>query len=284
MTCSLRAILFGFLMVALPLTANAGHKPLWEAYIGLTGLQVPHYRGSDSAHNYLIPTPIFIYRGEHFKVNESGVKGLLFTSDKVKLDISLAMSLPASSDSEDARAGMPKLEPTLEVGPSLITQLWLADNKQSDISLHLPLRMAFSFDDLDVEDQGLILSPYLRWRQKRNQWTTGVSLGVSYADAHYHNYYYEVDPTYATPTRPAYQSSGGYSGTRLTLSVSKHFKKSWIAAFARYETLDSTVFEDSPLVERDEYLLFGLVYTHLIAKSKRKSTHSEYILDAEIDE
>ena len=277
------AVITFIALYSLASTSVADHKPLWEIHLGATGLTVPHYRGSDSNHTYLLPTPMFIYRGERIKINESGVKGLLFSTDKIKLDISLAMSLPASSDENDARSGMPKLEPTLEVGPSLVSQLWLAKDKQSDVSLHLPLRQAFSFDDLDVQDQGLIFSPFLRWRLKHNQWITSASLGTSYANANYHNYYYEVDPEYVTPTRAEYHSSSGYSGSRLTLTVTKHFKKSWLAVFARYETLNDTVFEDSPLVERDDYLLFGAVYTYIIAQSKEKSGHSEYVLDSETE-
>ncbi len=261
------------------LSTHADHKPLWELQAGLGMLQIPYYRGSASKHNYILPIPTFIYRGEYIKASEDGVKGLLYSSDRFKLDISMAMSFAASSDENGARAGMPKLEPTLEVGPSLITTLWRSENKQSGLWFKLPLRMTFSFDDFNIRDQGLITSPTLFWQHKRNAWKWGISLGVSYADENYHDYFYGVEERYVTDTRTEYNASAGYSGQHVSLSVTKHAKQSWFGAFVRAENLKGTVFDDSPLVEQNDYLVFGILYTRLVAKSKRGSVHSEHEID-----
>ena len=271
LSCSL------ILLIVTQQLALADHKPLWELHAGIATLQVPHYRGSEAEHNFIIPFPGLIYRGEKLKASEDGVRGLLFSSERNLLDISFGMGLPASSDENDARHGMPKLETSLEVGPSFVSRLWQSEQGNTGIWLNAPLRMAFSFDDFDIKDQGLIFSPYLHWRHKQNQWKWGIALGLSYADENYHNYFYEVDQRYATPTRPEYHPSSGYSGERVTLSVTKHFKKSWLAVFMRYENLSNAVFKNSPLVETETYQVFGLVYTHLITESKQRSHHSEHI-------
>ena len=278
-------IKFGFLLILIYSfsygAAHSDHLPLWEIHAGVAAIQVPHYRGSESEHSYAIPFPGIIYRGEKLKASEDGVKGILYSGDRHKLDISLASGLPASSDENDARAGMPRLEPTIEIGPSVISELWHSNEKDMGVWLNLPLRMAFSFDDLDVSDKGLIFSPFIKWQLKENNWKWGVALGVSYADENYHNYFYEVDGQYETATRPEYHASSGYSGTRITLSATKRFKQSWFAAFARFEDLRNTVFEDSPLVERNDYMVFGLVYTYLIAQSEESSHHSEHIINGD---
>jgi outer membrane scaffolding protein for murein synthesis (MipA/OmpV family) len=257
----------------------ADHQPLWEVHAGIGTLHVPHYRGSDSRHHYTVPFPSFIYRGEYIKAGEEGLKGLLYSSERISLDISMALGLPASSEGRDARTGMPDLKPTLEFGPSLIAQLWEAPNKQTGLWLNLPLRETFSFDDFDINGEGLIFSPYLQWRHKTGDWRFSASFGVSYADEDYHNYFYEVEPIYVTTNRPEYHPSGGYSGNRITLTATKRFKNSWIGAFIRYDTLTNAVFEDSPLVERDDYFAFGVAYTHILAKSQKTSIHSDLITE-----
>ncbi|MBV1733445.1 MAG: MipA/OmpV family protein, partial [Hydrogenophaga sp.] len=49
-------------------TAHAAEeKPLWEAGIGVATVSFPAYRGSDQHHNFLLPSPYFVYRGEFLK-------------------------------------------------------------------------------------------------------------------------------------------------------------------------------------------------------------------------
>ena len=85
----------------------AEQLPLWEANIGLTGMQLPHYRGSDSYTTRAIPFPSFVYRGEWFKASDGKIQGLFYSSEDLVIDISLSGSLPASADYNSVRIGMP---------------------------------------------------------------------------------------------------------------------------------------------------------------------------------
>jgi hypothetical protein len=63
-----------------------------------------------------------------------------------------------------------------------------------------------------------------------------LSLGPIFATSRYRDYFYEVKPQFTTSGRPEYESDPGYSGSRLTLSVTRNFGEFVLAGFARYDT------------------------------------------------
>ena len=58
--------------------------------MGLTVLRLPHYRGSDQSHGWLLPLPYFVYRGEFLKADREGAHAMLYESGSVNIDMSLA--------------------------------------------------------------------------------------------------------------------------------------------------------------------------------------------------
>ena len=120
MKTALRSIAKYFpLLLFIPLLGHAHELPLWEAGGGAAVIDFPDYRGSDERHTFVLPVPYVVYRGEFLKIDRERVRGLFFKTDKAELDISLNGSVPVKSADNRARQGMPDLEPTLEVGPSL---------------------------------------------------------------------------------------------------------------------------------------------------------------------
>jgi len=87
-------------------------------------------------------------------------------------------------------------------------------------------------------------------------WHFGAAVGPLFADRRYNDYYYTVDPQFATAQRPAYQAPAGFDGMQVLLSTSRRFKNWWVGAFVRYQSLDGAVVRDSPLV-RQRYALAG---------------------------
>lgn len=255
--------------------AWAEHLPVWEVSAGLAGMRLPHYRGSDSYSTLALPFPAIIYRGEHLKVGDGRIQGLLYTSKAVTLDFSLAASLPASPDDNGARRGMSRLDPTFEIGPSLISRLWLSENKKTRLSLELPIRAAFSIneDDLSLSDHGWTFAPFINIKHRYDHSRWELSLGPIYATRRYHSYFYDVSTADSISTRPTYNASKGYSGSRITLLVDKKFNKFSIIGLLRYDMLSNAVFMDSPLIERSDNLSAGLVIMWQIAKSTRSTDH-----------
>lgn len=250
--------------------AHAGELPRWEVGLGLAGLSIPDYRGSDQRRGYVLPLPYIQYRGDVFRIDREGAHGKLFTSERVKLEVSLAAGPPAKSDKSDARAGMPNLDPTVEAGPSL--QLYLARNETRDRvwSVQLPLRAAAAVDLHHVQRIGWVFAPNLNFDalNVRGGWDVGVAAGPIYATEDYHDYYYEVAPAFATATRPAYDARAGYSGSRFTLTASRRFPRFWVGAFARYDNLSGAVFADSPLVKKKDSFMAGAGIAWILATSR----------------
>ena len=264
--------LIAVLLASVAGTSIAEEKPLWELGFGFFTLTSPDYRGSDESRGYLLPFPYIVYRGDIIRISRSGIYGRLFETDRVNLDLSADGSVPTDSSKNSARQGMPDLDATFEVGPALEVCLWQTCNGDRKLQFRLPVRAVFSTDFGSIESRGGSAHPHLNFDIKNigpgGGWNFGVAAGPLYATDRFHDYYYEVAPLYATGARPAYDARGGYSGSRLTLALSKRFARIWFGAFARYDTLAGAKFENSPLVRSDHAFMAGFSVAWIFAESE----------------
>jgi len=259
------------LLLTVSHSAHAQKLPLWEIGVGLGALYLPFYRGASQTKTYALPYPYLVYRGKYLEIDAGSVRGHLFETKRTLLDLSLAAGIPVPSDEDGARVGMPRLDPTLELGPSLEVHLWHHKMKRRSLTLNFPLRSSFSVSLDHIAQQGWSFSPYLEYAIKSSRhgdWKASLALGPLYADSDYHNYYYQVDAGYASASRPEYNASGGYSGSRVTFTVTKNIGDLWLGGFIRYDDLDGAVFKDSPLVTEGSYMAMGVALTWVFAKSE----------------
>ena len=122
---------------ALPAVAD---QPLWELGLGVAGLRLPHYRGSDQSYNLLLPLPYVAYNGRFLRADREGARAVLLEGERVDVDFSLAATAPTSSRNNDARRGLPDLAPTVEIGPNV--NFRLASASAWKLDLRLPARLA----------------------------------------------------------------------------------------------------------------------------------------------
>lgn len=248
-------------------------KPLWEAGVGVAALSFPAYRGSENQHNFLMPTPYFVYHGEFLKADRHGIRGDLFDSDRVDLALSVSASPPTSSKDAPIRAGMPDLKPTVEVGPKIEFTLWRTENRARFVKLRMPLRAALTVEG-SPRDAGWIFSPDLNIDitdlPSLPGWNLGLVAGPYFATRRQHEFFYTVPEQYATATRPAYTAKGGYSGTTFLIGMSKRFDKTWVGFFARYDALSNAAFEDSPLARRKHMVAGGIGVSWVLDESKTR--------------
>ncbi len=246
---------------------HAEEVPQWEFGMGVGGLSIPHYRGSDQRKNYLAPIPYLRYNGKRLKVDREGGRFFFYDSAVTKLDVSAAFSFPVDSKDNEAREGMPDLQPVLEVGPRVQFYLYESEDRATRFRIGLPLRMAIATNIKKTNNIGWVFSPYIQLRYYR-YWESAVSIGPLWATESYHDYFYQIDPQYATPDRPVYDARGGYSGSRITVSATKRFDKIWFGMFARYDNLAGAVFRDSALVKQDDSFMVGFALSWVFAKSR----------------
>jgi len=246
--------------------------PLWELGLGAAVLRLPDYRGSDESRSYLLPLPYVVYRGDWLRADRDGARALLVKTDRFKVDLSVAASVPTHSEDNAARSGMPDLPGAFEIGPNVNVELFESAGRGVRLDLRLPLRAAIGVQR-SPDVLGLTFSPNLNLDLRGVAgWNVGVLGGPLFGDRRYHRHFYGVDPAYATAQRPAYGARGGYAGWRALSAVSRRVGNLWIGGFVRYDSLRGAVFADSPLVRRDHDLTAGIGVSWVFATSDRRVT------------
>lgn len=244
-------------------------RPKWELGVGLGVLSLPHYRGSDQRTEYAAPIPYVRYSGKRLKVDKEGGRFYFYNGDDVKIDLSTAFSFPVDSEDNRARQGMPDIDAIIELGPRIQFNLYESDDKNLRFRFGLPLRAAVATDIGHTKAIGWVFSPYLQLRFYSG-WESAISIGPVWASEEYHDYFYEVAPEYATSTRPAYNAKAGYSGSRITITVSKRFNRLWFGFFAKYDNLNNATFIDSPLIRQNDSLMVGAALSWVFKESKQR--------------
>ena len=78
-----------------------------------------------------------------------------------------------------------------------------------------------------------------------------------------------MEKAYERSNRPAYTAGGGYSGSTLTVGLSKKIKRFIFNAFVSADFLQGAVFEDSPLVKTKTSWMGGFAITWVFMKSDK---------------
>lgn len=261
--------------------AHAFHLPKWEVGVGVAALRLPAYRGAKTIKEIVLPFPYVTYRGERLRVDEEGIRSKLLEGSRYRLDFSLAGNIPVQDDDVAARSGMPGLDPVGEIGPTLDWSVWETPRSwgtgQASLLLRLPMRAVFSVGEPLLAHRGWVFSPSLdlvyqqRGARQLQRWA--LSAGPLFATRKYHEYFYDVKAEFANASRPQYQAEAGYSGSRITLSLTVNRKDWFLGGFARYDTLSQAVFVDSPLVETENYFAMGFAVSRILSSAARGAAH-----------
>lgn len=255
---------------------NAGpawaERPLWELGAGATALSWPAYPGSAERTFFALPFPYVVYRGAFLRAEGQQVRGLFFDTDRLELDVSGSGSPSVDSDDVPVREGMPDLDLSFELGPSL--KAYLYRGRRDTLTAALNLRALMSLDFPDMSYQGLLLNPALQW--ERN-WlptlATGAVLNLRFADSGYHDYFYAVAPEFATASRPEYAARAGYNGTSFALFGELRLRRDWrLRLVADVRSLHGAAFRDSPLVERRHGFSVHLMVSRIFLRSARSAS------------
>jgi len=267
----------GVLLAAFSLQAAAADEgkdkqpPVWDFGLGIGAVSFADYRGADTTHVYVLPVPYLYYRGNFLKADRNGIRGKLFRQDWIELNISAAATTPVRRNA--TRAGMPDLRSTVEIGPSIDLHLFKSADERIKFDVRLPLRGVFTVQ-ARPHSIGAVFAPNAAIDIKDvlgfQGWYFGALAGPIFADHRYHDYFYTVAPSFATPQRPAYEASAGYSGSEFLVALSKRYPQFWVGAYVRHDTLAGAVFENSPLVKRDNYWASGVGMAWIIRQSKQR--------------
>jgi outer membrane scaffolding protein for murein synthesis (MipA/OmpV family) len=246
---------------------------LWEAGLGIAAIYFPHYRGSEQSRAYVLPAPYFVYRGDFFKADRNGVRGIFYRDDLVDLNMSVGASLPVDSEDTRAREGMTDLDPSIELGPSLDITLWRSANRRAKLDLRTPLRGAITISS-HPKFIGFQFFPHLNLDfpdpAGYTGWNLGVLAGPVFTDSRYNRYFYEVARSSPPLRAPRTRRPGAASRHAIHRRALEALPKVWVGGFARYDTLQGARFEESPLVTSKHYFAAGIAVSWIFGESSQR--------------
>jgi hypothetical protein len=206
-------------------------KPLWEFGVGAFSGWLPDYPAAGQNTVRTIAVPVPIYRGDILRVggeeNRGAVSGRFIKNDRFEFDVSLSGAFPVDSGSNNARRDMPDLDYLFGIGPQLRFKL-INEPGRRKLNFNVQARAVYSTDLSSIDSRGYVFNPKLNYtRQHVSDLDLNVftSVGPIFATEKLMDYFYQVDPEFVTPTRPAYDADAGYLGSNMTLGVSKRFNK-----------------------------------------------------------
>jgi outer membrane protein len=242
-------------------------QPLWEAGMGVGVLRLPHYRGSDQSHTWVLPVPYVVYRGDLLRADRDGARARLFNDERFDVDVSAAATAPTRSEDNRAREGMPDLAPTVEIGPNI--NYTLSRGEQWKLQARLPIRAAFTLES-GPDMIGWMATPNVNLDMRVHGWNVGMLTGPIFGTRRINGYFFDVAPEFATAERPAYQSRGGYAGWRLLGAVSRRLGDFWVGGYVSGDSVRNARFHDSPLVRQRETVAFGIAVSWIFAESDQR--------------
>lgn len=256
-------------------TGALADEPLWEIGAGVGAASFPEYRGSNERSGFVVPIPYIAYRGERFKVDREGARGLLANTPQYEIDLSVDGAVPVESSKDGPRAGMEELDPVVELGPSFDWRL--GQSERGRWTLRLPLRAAIATDIQSTSQVGWTFSPMVRFRSPRfaGAWDFRFDAGPVFGSRDFHAYYYDVGAGDVRPGRERFRAPAGYSGLSLRLGSARRFGRIWVGGFMRYDNLAGAAFEDSPLVETRHALSAGFGISWVFRQSRERAGRAE---------
>ena len=201
-------------------------EPLWEVGVGGFTAYVPDYPAAEESRFIGLGVPYAIYRGDLVRIGEDSLATVVpLDEDRYELDLSFDAAFRADSDGNEAREGMPDLDFLLEAGPQLIVRIAQWDQgagQASRLEFALQVRAVASTDFGSLDHRGFVLQPGLTYEHDRIADTpvdASVSVAPIWATERLHDFFYEVDPEFATAERPAFDAGGGYLGTEVDVAL-----------------------------------------------------------------
>ena len=231
---------------------------LWGIRLVAFGQNFPAYPSSSDQNLTLLPLPYPVYRGKIFSFGEDLediANGQILSTQRFNLSVGLSANFPESSENLSGRTGMPDLDFLIEAGPELSVALSGQPEDDRELVLALQLRAAVSIKELDANGRGFVFSPELEYLV-RDFWDSKSELrfrvSPTWATSDYTDFFYGVDPEYATPDRPSFDAASGYVNTEFLVGLNRKITdRLEFRGSIRLWVNKGSANEASPLYQRD---------------------------------
>ena len=250
-------------------------EPLWEAGFVTAAFSGPAYPAADDETTAAFISPYVIYRGDIFSVGDEGAfRALAFANDRIELDLSLGASLPANSQDDADRTGMPDLDFLFEIGPQLIWHAGRHDYGKWEGLFDVKLRARSVISLADFDTKGFLFEPsfvYELQSKTHRHLSWQADLELLYGNQRLNRYFFEVAEAYETPSRPLYAAEAGYIGAEIGLGLSYPVNDNLrLFIGGNVELYDSAANQDSPLFKEDVAYSGGMVLVYSFYESQAR--------------
>ena len=251
-------------------------KSTFEFGVAAAALQVPAYPSSSVKNDRFFGAPWIIYRGDRLQVKEGGVELKAFQSKKLIVDVGIGAALGSDASDTPLRAGLPDLDFIFQLGPRFTVPLLdeTVDGIRTRYNWISTLRFAVSTDFRSLDFQGPLATTELRFRKtgyKNNNLEFNASVGATWLGDQLMDYFFSVDPEFATPVRPAFDADAGFLSLELGAGVVyKPTPRLTTALVLGVTSHVGSGIDESPLFEDSITTQVLLAATYTIFQSKRK--------------
>jgi hypothetical protein len=252
---------------------------LWGLRLVAFGQSFPAYPSSSSQNITMLPIPYPVYRGKILRFGEDMdtiANSQLVSGNRVKLSLGVSASFPEDSDKLSGRAGMPDLDFLVEAGPELKLTLSGSADDDRELLLSLQARGAVSMDGFDATGRGFVFKPELEYLHRHfvdSKTELRFRVAPTWGTSDYANFFYGVDPGFATADRPSFDAASGYLNTEILVGVNRQISSRLeFRGSVRLWANKGSANNASPLYQRDYDRGIRLAIFWTVWESKRRAT------------
>lgn len=274
MASKIKVAVFAFSsLLFVGLHSFAYEKPLLEygMFFGHGGLA--DYPASNEYRYRTLPFPYLNYHGDILSSESENGTRLRFIKDvDFDLDLSFGGSFPTETDNNVARTGMPNLDWTLEVGPRLLYYFYRHPEK-GNIRLGLPYRASFATDFQRSRHVGYLFSPTFqidKYKFISDSLNLYFIITANYFSEGEADFFYEVEPQYATSERRAYDAKAGWLSVDTSISAKYEYNQKIFLIGAQYSDFSGSANKESSLHKTNSSLSYFIGFGFVFYESEEK--------------
>lgn len=248
-----------FFIFLTPLTLFAEGKEIkgpsrWAIGVGTGWLS--DYPGAAQGRVRFLPFPVF--RGDLLRLDRiEGMSGDLAKNSRFDFSWNFIFQFPTNSSSIPVRTGMPNLDWLLSLGPQMKYYIFRGSRHRTFFRFPIRFNTCTNFSTR-TQFCGVAFNPGFR-----HAWFLGPLGEITFRwetftnTSEYQQYFYEVNPRYATADRPAFHARAGFTGFVYGMFHSIPFDGWSFSTSANIYDYSWAINQDSPLfVHKTNYALF----------------------------
>ncbi len=252
------------------LASEVPSLPLYELGMFLGTALIPDYPAAGQSRNRTIPLPLVRYNGDLLRADDEGGTRFRFINvEKFDLDLSISGSFPTDTGNNEARAGMPNLDWTAEIGPRIIYYIY-RNPTDSQLRIGIPVRTNFATNFVKWYGVGYVFAPIVQY-DKYNFLTENLDLFIHYT-AHFitegvADFFYRVDPQFETVQRPAYKGQPGFLSHEYSLAFKYRFNNKNLIVGTQYSDFSQSANTGSSLHRSNVNWSYVLAFNWVLHES-----------------